>query len=83
MKIVEVTPEQFNSIWNRLLPAQRLGGDVPTPAILLPWLNTLLVIEGEIQYGSLVGKGVENMNTTIELPAAIKALFAEPQDKAA
>jgi hypothetical protein len=53
MKILTVTPEQFHTIWNRMLPANRMSGDVPTPAIVMPHLNTMLVLEGEVEFGSL------------------------------
>ena len=68
MRIIEVTSEQFHSIWGKLQPQMRFTGDVPTPAIVLPYLNTMFVLRGEIQYGTL-----EQFISLADLPSQIEA----------
>jgi hypothetical protein len=71
MKIVEVTEKQFNEIWQRLLPAQRVMGQMTGRNIVLYPLDALIVIEGEAQVYSLVGKSVSSYS---ELAAAITSM---------
>jgi hypothetical protein len=77
MRIIEVTSEQFNFIWLRLLPSQRSSGDIPTPAIVMPWIDTLIVLQGKIQYGSLADADLAGMNMSTEIPAKIEELFTK------
>jgi hypothetical protein len=55
MKIVELNELQFHNIYARLLPSERISGGLPTPSIVLPYLDTLFVLQGRVQYGSVAG----------------------------
>lgn len=49
MKIVQVSRKQFDAIWLRLEPSQRVVSDLPTPAIVMLSINTLIVLEAEVK----------------------------------
>lgn len=50
MRIVFVDSGQFDLLWQRMVPAQRMTGNLPTPAIVLQHLNTLVLLKEEIQF---------------------------------
>lgn len=74
MRIIEVTSEQFHQIWNRTIPENRIHGQIPTPAIVLHHLNTLLVLKGEVQYGVLPDIDPENIRIS-ELAKYVDGIF--------
>ena len=74
MRIIEVTSEQFHQIWNRMIPANRIQGQIPTPAIVLHHLNTLLVLKGEVQYGVFPDIDPENIRIS-ELAKYVDGIF--------
>lgn len=80
MKIISVTSEQFEFIWGRLIPSQRMSEAMPTPNIVLPHLNATIVLEGEVQYRSLAGA---NISSITELGRLIRADKTEPISEAA
>jgi hypothetical protein len=56
----------------------RFTGCIPTPAIVLPYLNTVFVLKGEIQYGTLA-----EFTSLADLPSQIEAAVAQSQKEAA
>jgi hypothetical protein len=56
MKIIYVNSEQFNVIWERAVPANRIHGQIPHPCIVLNHLNAIVLLDEGIEVGSLVGK---------------------------
>ena len=48
MKIVKVSSEVFDVLWIKMMPSQRICGDVPHPCIIMPFLNTLVVLNENI-----------------------------------
>jgi hypothetical protein len=71
MKIVEVTPTQLSAITSRLMPAQVIHADIPTPNLIIHHLNTMFVLAGEVQYGSIVGCDLTDVSISVGLPKMI------------
>lgn len=54
MKIILVNSKQFYELWNKMIPAQRITGGLPTPAIVLSHLDTLVLLgDGVVEFGSI------------------------------
>ena len=62
MVLIEVTSEQFNAIWNKMQPQQRIICQelrAPSLDLVTFGLDAVLVTEGSIEMKSVVGEGVE------------------------
>jgi F0F1-type ATP synthase beta subunit len=82
MRIIEVTSEQFHQVWNRMIPANRIQGQLPTPAIVLYHLDALLVLKGKVQYGVFPDIDPEEIRIA-DLPKYIDSIFQNEPQKAA
>ena len=49
MKIVKVSSEVFDVMWRKLQPQQRITGDIPHPAIVLPFLDAMVMLEEQLE----------------------------------
>jgi len=53
VKIIYATPQQFNIIWNKLLPSQRIQSGMPTPNMVIQHLDTTIVLRESVEIGSI------------------------------
>ena len=53
MKLIFVTSEQFDAIWNKTFPASRVSANLPTPNLVLAHLDTVLVLGKSVRIGSI------------------------------
>ena len=66
MKIIELTQEQMNQLESRLIPSQRVVANIPTPNIVVQNWNTLFVLKGCVEYGSMDGKDMDQKSIYVE-----------------
>ena len=64
MKIIRVTEDQFNSIWDKMTPMQRTRLDIAERNITLYSSNAVIVVAGEDTF------------PVVDLPEAAKSLSA-------
>ena len=53
MKLIFVTSDQFEFVWNKLFPASRIPANVPCPSIVLQHLDTVLLLGESVKVGSI------------------------------
>ena len=53
MKIILVSSEQFQTIWRRLIPSERIHGNINHPSIVLAHLDAVLVLNENLKIGSI------------------------------
>jgi hypothetical protein len=64
VKLILSSREQFDVIWNRSLPCNRMIGELGVPRVFYPGLNAYLVEETVVEIGSIVG--ITNTPPTLE-----------------
>lgn len=53
MKLIFVTSEQFNLIWMKLQPQQRISANMLAPNIVIAHLNAVIVLREAVTIGSI------------------------------
>lgn len=53
MKIIFVNTDQFRLTWEKIQPQIRIMADINHPNLVLPHLNTLLILDDNVEVGSL------------------------------
>lgn len=60
MKVITVNSGQFNLIWNKLQPQQRITGNLPHPAMVMSHINTLILLDDNLEFGSISNTSLDD-----------------------
>lgn len=69
MKIILVNSEQFDTVWRKLEPQRRIHADIPTPSIVIPSWDAMLVLAD-----SVIVEDIHNRSHEITLNWLVETL---------